>query len=302
MSPPIPALDRTTYLGSSDARDILSGDWDRLWRKKTGLLPADDLTDVFPVQLGKVVEPFHIDWTVGRLNQERGAGAFLWSKGPEGDGRGPGEEDDQHFALATTAAGTPIGSHPDALLRFTATGEVYPLEAKHTARWGNAEEVAQFYMPQLQHHLFAWGLDRMLLSVIVGNAEPERLWIGASPDWMAHYVAACDRFWRHVTENRAPTPRFHDAGQGPLVPSRIADSVPINGFRRRDISGDNRAQALVPEFLETRRAAVRHDAIKDELKAMMQPDENELYSHALTLRRDKRGAIRISVRDDARAA
>lgn len=297
-----PALDRSAYIGSSDARDILSGDWDRLWRRKRGLLPPDDLSDVFHVQLGKVVEPFPIDWTVGRLNQERGPGSFLWSKAPSVDGPTQPEDDSQHFGMATTEAGTPIGSHPDALLRFTATGEVWPLEAKHTARWGHAEEAAQFYMPQLQHHLYAWGKDRLLLSVIVGNAEPERLWIGALPDWIAHYVAACDRFWRHVTENRAPAPRFFDAGAGPLVPGRIADSVPINGFKRRDISGDNHAQALVPEFLETRRAAARHDAIKEELKGMMRDDENELYSEALLLRRDKRGAIRITVREDAVAA
>lgn len=288
--------DRTSYIGSSDARDILSGDWDKLWRKKMGLIPEDDLTDNFAVQLGAHVEPFHIDWTVGRLNQEH-ANGFLWSKGP--NSLGPlNENDEQHFSLATTQAGTPIGSHPDALLKHVSTGEIYVLEVKHTARWGNADEAAQFYMPQLQHHLYAWGKERLLFSVIVGNSEPERLWIGQSTEWVEHYVDRCDAFWTHVRENRAPSPVFFDGPAKAIVPTKVADSVPINGFKRRDISGDNYAQALVPEFLETQRAAKRHDQIKDELKKLMAKDENELYSPALTLKRDARGAIRITVRDE----
>lgn len=294
--------DRTTYLGSSDARDILSGDWDRLWRKKTGLTPEDDLSDNFAVQLGRHVEPFHIDWTVGRLNQERGGTAFLWSKGPNSLGAGNPDEDEQHFSLAETQAGTPIGSHPDALLRYVDTGETFPLEVKHTARWGNADEAAQFYMPQLQHHMDAWGKDKLLFSVIVGNAEPERLWIGLSTAWIEHYVEKCDAFWTYVRENRALSPSFFGGPDKPLVPSAVADTVPINGFKRRDISGDNYAQALVPEFLETQRAAKRHDQIKDELKKLMAKDENELYSPSLTIKRDARKAIRITVKDDTAKA
>lgn len=292
--------DRTLYIGSSDARDILSGDWDRLWRKKMGHIPADDLSDNFAVQLGKHVEPFHIDWTVGRLNQEAGPLAYIWSKGPGRDGPGV-DGGEEHFCLATTQAGTPIGSHPDALIRH-ASGEFYPLEVKHTARWGSADEAAQFYMPQLQHHLFAWGKDRLLFSVIVGNSEPERLWIGISEPWIEHYVEKCDDFWSYVRENRAPSPTFYGSSDKPVVPTAIADTVPINGYKRRDISGDNYAQSLIPEFLETQRAAKRHDKIKDELKAMMKKDENELYSPFLTLKRDARGAIRITVKDDTAQA
>lgn len=285
--------DRQTYIGSSDAKLILAGDYDRLWREKKGLLPKPDFSEVFHVQLGVIVEPFHAEWTIRKLNEERGSTEFQHSL------HTPAQE--QHFASATTSAGAVLGSHPDGLLRHVSSGQIYPLEVKHTGRFGSAADAAQFYMPQLQHHMFCWGVDRLLFSVVIANEEPERCWIGLSPEWIEHYVQKCDEFWRYVITDTAPSPKLFDT-DAPIVPTKVADSVPINGFKRRDISSDNRAQSLVPEFLETQRAAKRHDEIKNELKAMMAKDENELYSPALTMKRDARGAIRFTVKDDNQKA
>lgn len=282
--------DRSLYIGSSDAKTILSGDYDKLWREKKGLLPKPDLSENFSVQLGVVVEPFHAEWTIRKLNEERGSLEFKHSLNPHGD------VEKQHFASATTHAGAVLGSHPDGLLKHIASDTIWPLEVKHTGRFGSAEEAAQFYMPQLQHHMFCWGVDKMLFSVVIANEEPARCWIGQSPEWIEHYIQKCDEFWTYVREDRAPSPKLYDT-DAPLVPTKVADSVPINGFKRRDISTDNRAQGLIPEFLETKRAAKRHDEIKEELRALMKPDENELYSPALTLKRDARGAIRITVKE-----
>ncbi|WP_431299388.1 hypothetical protein [Tabrizicola sp. BL-A-41-H6] len=284
--------DRLTYIGSSDARGILAGDYDRIWREKKGFLPKPDFTDNFAVQMGVIVEPFHAAWTIRKLNAERDQGFEHSLHTPSGE---------QHFASATTSGGAVLGSHPDGLVRH-ASGAVYPLEVKHTGRFQNAGEAAQFYMPQLQHHMFCWGVDRLLFSVIVGNDEPERLWIGSSPEWLDHYVQRCEDFWRYVREDRAPPPKLYDT-DAPIVPTTVADTVPINGFKRRDISADNYVQAMVPEFLTTKAAAKRHDEIKDELKKLMKPDENELYSPAITLKRDAKGAIRFTVKEEkAKAA
>lgn len=291
--------DRSTYIGSSDAKTILSGDYDKLWREKKGLLPKPDFSENFAVQLGIVVEPFHAEWTIRKLNEERGSREFAHSLHTlNTDAEGVATAAVQHFASAQTHAGAILGSHPDALLKHIASSTIWPLEVKHTGRFASAEEAAQFYMPQLQHHMFCWGVDKMLFSVVIANEEPVRCWIGQSPEWIEHYVQKCDEFWGYMASDRAPSPRLYDT-DAPVVPAKIADSVPINGFKRRDISTDNRAQSLIPEFLETKRAAKRHDDIKEELKAMMAKDENELYSPALTLKRDARGAIRITVKEAA---
>ncbi|MFD2175673.1 hypothetical protein [Rhodobacter lacus] len=287
-------MDRSTYIGSSDARDILEGSFDRLYREKMGLQARPDLSDSFAVQIGRLTEDFHLDWTLRRLNEERGQAEFEWSKSYTHPDKG----ELQHYA-ELEVDGVPFGSHPDALLRHISTGTVLPIEVKMTGRWGSAEEASDYYMPQLQHHMLCWGVDKLLFSVVVGTSEPERIWVGFSQDWADHYIAQAKRFWAHITDKSPPAPAFFDDTRKPTVPTAIKDSVPINGFKRRCIANDNFAQGMVGEFIETKKAANRHEQIKTDLKELMKPDENELYSDVITLKRDKRGAIRITVKEDA---
>ena len=290
--------DRTTYIGSSDARDILAGDFDKVYSEKAGLKERPNLDDSFPVQLGRITEDFHLDWSIRRLNEETG-GAFKWSKTkPDGE---------QHFAefRPDVADDVPpiLGSHPDALVRDHAGG-VYPLEAKITGRFRNADEAADFYMPQLQHHMLCWGVDRILFSVIVGTSEPERIWVGASPEWQEHYIGACTRFWRYIEAGERPAPTFFGDVKKPtvVVPTKIADTVPRNGWKKRSLDGDNKAPALIDEFIITKAQAKRHEEVKKELKDLMREDENELYGSKVTLKRNVKGSILITVHDEKKAA
>lgn len=290
-------MDRTTYIGSSDARDILSGDWDRLYKRKLGLEAAPDFSDNFAVQLGLATEDFHLDWTIRKLNEEKGGG-FLHSKAAEdGAQHWSAFKPDQAFTDMT------LGSHPDALIRDTA-GRVYPLEVKITARWKTADAAADFYMPQLQHHMLCWGTDVMLFSAICGTNDPERIWVGASKEWQEHYVSRCDAFWGHVEGEIPPAPVFFDQAKKaqPIVPIRLADSVPRNGWKKRSLDGDNRAPALIDTFLTTKDAVKSHESAKKELKALMRTDENELYGDRLTLKRAANGSIRFTVHDNKEAA
>lgn len=289
------AMDRNTYIGSSDARDILSGDWDKLYRVKTGAVERDDLSGVFPVQLGLLTEDFHLDWTVDALMKERGEG-YKWSKLAA-----DGEQHSATFTPEASLSRAPLASHPDALLRIP-DGTIVPIEVKITGRFKNADEASDFYMPQLQHHMICWGVDLLLFSVVVGTTEPERIWIGRSQEWQDHYLERCDRFWSHIANRQPPAPSFYGNTKAPkLVPTKVADSVPRNGFKRRSLDGSNEAAVLIPQFIETKAAVKRHEQIKDDLKAMMADDENELYGDALTMKRDSRGAIRFTIHE-AKAA
>ena len=61
-------MDRTGFLGGSDMSLILNGDWLYLWEIKTGREKPDDLSDVFPVQLGNATEEWHIDQVGNELD------------------------------------------------------------------------------------------------------------------------------------------------------------------------------------------------------------------------------------------
>ena len=57
-------------ISSSDARAIASGDYydlEKLWEQKINL-SKDDLSNVFPVQLGLATEYFHTSWLNKQLH------------------------------------------------------------------------------------------------------------------------------------------------------------------------------------------------------------------------------------------
>ncbi|WP_138469853.1 hypothetical protein [Poseidonocella sp. HB161398] len=288
-------MDRNKYLGSSDARDILSGDWNRMYREKMGLQPREDLSGSWPVQLGLATEDAHLDWTIAKLAEEHGEG-FKHSKLKD-----DGDQHEAVFKPEGTFHNPVIGSHPDALIR-TPDGFVYPMEVKHTGRWADAEEAADFYMPQLQHHMLCWRSELLLFSVIVGAAQPEYIWIGASEDWQRHYIERCDAFWHHVKSKTPPSPRFFDSSMKPkpIVPAAIKNTVPFNGMMRRDLSDNNQIPALVDEFVTTKLAAARHEEVKKELKELVKDTDSEVYHPRITMKRNKRGAILIAIHDEAK--
>ena len=51
---------RRTSIGGSDVLRLMDGDWNPLWMEKLGYKEPDDLSDVFPVQLGIFTEPFNV--------------------------------------------------------------------------------------------------------------------------------------------------------------------------------------------------------------------------------------------------
>jgi hypothetical protein len=282
---------RATSITSSDAKDIIAGNYLHLYKLKTGEIEFPDLSDNFPVQLGLYTEPFHLNWISRKLKDEYTD--VKWSKGVGAD--------DQHEATylhkeVSTGKVAKLISHPDALINLS--GTTFPVEVKHTGRFTKAEDCANHYMPQIQHHMICWGIDKLLFSAICNNAEPERIWIGASIDWQEHYLTRCETFWGYLDDKIPPPPSNYESDHRVVMPKPIQDSVPLDNMTRRDISKDNRAQALIPEFITTKAAAKRHDEIKKELKDMVGPTERELYSPQLTMKRDARGAIRFTVKDD----
>ncbi len=290
--------DRTKYIGSSDARDILSGSWDRLYKLKKKMIEPDDLSDNFKVQLGVLTEEFHLDWTVRRHMAEHGDG-WKWSKFRD-DGS-------QHFAKfqPDTFDHPPLlVSHPDALIRDP-LAKVMPMEVKHTGRFKNADEAADFYMPQIQHHMICWDTNLLLFSVICGNDEPERIWVGASLEWREHYLTECEKFWQHIANNHPPAPAFYDGAKAASVPTKVKDSVPLNGMRRISFEtlteGSNRAPTMIDDFIATKDAVKRHDAVKKEIKDLVPDDVKEVYGERLTIKRDARGAMRFTVHEQKAA-
>jgi len=280
--------DRHLFIGSSDAKKIMGNDWQDLWLRKTGRKESDDLSDVFRVQLGVFTEDFHLDWTFRKFLQgETAKAASSWKMSKHSVGN------EQHQIVRKSSLDTPLRSHPDALItNLNDPKEGLPIEVKHSGAFLNANAACDWYMPQLQHHMFCWGKRNLLFSVILGNNEPERIWVERNDEYVHHYLTRADMFWDLVKSDTPPDDLFlHDN----ILHSSITDNIRKNGMVRRNIAEDNHLTSLVQDLYETAPAAKQHADTKTIIKKEMKEDEAELYSNRVSIKKNKRGAVTIKL-------
>ena len=280
--------DRNEYIGSSDAKTIIGDDWQDLWERKTGRKDPDDLSEVFRVQLGVFTEEFHLDWTFRKFQNEQ-ADPDNWEMSKLN------KSQKQHEYVRSTGQNTPLRSHPDALLSYfgkavSVENIDIPVEVKHSGAFLNSNAACDYYMPQLQHHMFCWGQRHCLFSVILGNNEPDRIWVERNDEYVGHYLAKADEFWNYVKADIKPNYRT-----GSVMHTSVTDSIRKNGMVRRNISEDNHMTSLVQDLYETAYAAKQHSDTKTIIKKEMKEDEAELYSERVSIKKNKRGAVTIKL-------
>ena len=290
-------MDRRKYIGSSDARDILMGNWMPLWSFKTGR--SEPIKQTFKMAMGAALEDFHLDWI---FEQDREPKLEGWVEEDVVYGR-------QHRAVAKTDIPIPVISHLDAVLvkSIDTPGLYAPVEVKHTCRWANVEQAMEWYMPQLQHHLWTSGAPALYFSVIIGNDDPQGAWVGRSEDWIKLYAEKVAEFCRYVVEDRAPPSDV--AESSPITPN-IRNAIPIDNKVVRDLTGTNEMPALALDYIENEAAAKRFDDAKKGIKTLMQDTDREVYCVVtpgdvpirVTAKKDKRNAVRISYDTEAESA
>lgn len=271
-------MNRIDYIGSSDARDIMSGNWLELYNKKMGLIEEVDLSGNFKVQLGIKTERFHLEWLHRQL-ETKFPGVYCMAFGPDQFG-------DTQFFMTNGSDEAILGSHPDAILTEP-SGTQTLVEVKHSGTFKSLDELCDYYMPQIQHHLYVWQVDHLVFSVIRGNEPPAQIWVERNDEYIDHYTRLCNIFWHHIESSSEPPT---DLGLEPL-PQKTFDAIKRDGMVRRDISTDNHAQVLINQYKETKEASEIHAWAKKEMKSLMKPDESELYCDDLVLKRNKAGSI-----------
>lgn len=272
-------MDRTTYIGSSDARAIMAGgyEWIELWKLKTRRVAPEDLSEKFIVQLGAFTEDFHLDWSIRKLIEEDGA----WSE----------KADMRQGEFSRGGLSMPVVSHIDAMLEHE-DGATCPVEAKHThAEWSTGDAL-DFYMPQVQHHMLTTGAETALFSVIHGNAEPQRLFVGRSEAYLEIYKDAIREFVGYVERDEMPPISKPESAE--KLTQDVTDKIPVNGLIAKDMTGDNQFASLAAAYLETKKAHGAHETAKKSIKKLVLPEHSRIYGHGLELKRDARGAIRFS--------
>jgi predicted phage-related endonuclease len=254
---------RLDFIGGSDANTLLSGDAERinrLWLVKRRLAEDEDLSDVLQVQLGSWTEPFNRAW-------------FSKQTGREVDCVGEERASIDHDFMAATLDG------------MTDNGRTL-FEAKHTSAFGKVDEVLARYMPQLHHNMIVCGVSRAVLSVIFGNHKWEAFDVQFDEGYAAQLLTIEEAFWRCV-----------QTGTPPIATEVKAPVVPV---RRVDMTGSNAWAAAAADWVSTQAAAKTFAIAADALKALVEPDVVEAHGHGVQAKRNKAGAISVSIVKEAK--
>lgn len=266
---------RKTSLGGSCALRIMDGDWHSLWLEKMGYATGSDLSDVLQVQLGVWTEEFNIRWFQKHMQVE----CYR-------DGNGDYEQR-YHFKWN----GVPLRATLDA--EFKMRGDRYGLECKHTNERATLNKQLERYMPQLQMYLEISAVKAMYFANIFGNSRYEYVKVAKNDAYIENMFEHLKEFWGYVEREEEPPLSMPHFSAG-------IDHIEINDMVARDASTDNYFNVRAAEYISTQAAAKEHAAAAKELKAMVGDDEREVYTDALSIKRDKRGSLRINVKNGGR--
>jgi len=248
------------YIRGSDMVSLMTGKWNELYKIKTGKIGRVDLSHEFHVQLGTETENFNLMWSQRAFD-------YSWS--------------------AQKAFEFMYGS-----IKLQGTVDGYDkennmiIECKHTHGMNTIEKVTDFYMPQIQFYLYLSKAKQCLLSVILGNRY-DAVIIDSSKEYHDDMLDKIKAFWEYVVHRQEPEDVYIRTSQ------TIKDNIPINGKTKRDVSKSNSFATHCNTYLENEEAYEKFVNAKKYLKEEIKPDEAEIYNDLLSIKRDKRGSIRI---------
>ena len=258
---------RKDAIGGSDANIIMGGDEKkllRLWREKRGEAGPEDLSDILAVQMGSFTEPFNAAWF------EKNTGYRVI-----GSGKLVKHPTIQH--MRATLDGEVVND-----FGMDSEMELGIFEAKHCGTRSTDAEIFARYVPQLTHNCLCAGFERAFLSAFKGNGDWVMFEYELDLAYAQRLTEAEAAFWDCVRTGTPPCPVEPEPTPKPV------------GVVEYDMATSNAWTSFAGEYLETKLAADRHAAAKDELKALVPVDASKCFGHGIIIKRDKRGALRFT--------
>jgi hypothetical protein len=254
-------MDRKGFIGGSDCTKIMRGDWLELWQIKTGRKESEDLSDNIAVQMGVHTEDFNLRWF------ERQSNSVLKNHQKE---------------FEATIGDIPVRGTVDAMV----ANDI--VEAKHTYQNNTMSNLVAYYMPQVQLYAHAADADGIYLTALFGNNSWEATYIDRDEEYFNSMWAVVSDFWGYVVRDEEPL--------GVDVPTLSIDAIPLDKMVARDASTDNAFVDAAVTYINGYEHNRTFENAKKDLKAMVADNEREVYCDHLTVKRDKRGSLRITKR------
>lgn len=260
-------MKRIGFIGGSDAVTIMNGDWIELWEIKTGRKEPPDLSKNLAVRMGNLTENFNIEW----FEQEYNKNVI---------------NHQYEILMGGTDTMPPIKGTLDGTVVYT--NDI--IECKHTNAFNNMEKVISYYMPQMQLYMYLKNSSGCYLSVFFGNSKWECVYISHDPSYIAKLLDVIKEFWSYVQSDTEP-PHTTDV-------ILKHDNIPIDNMVKRNANTDNEFVSVAHDYIEHQGSAKIFEGAKKTLKQMVGHNEREVYCDQLTIRRNKRGALTVHVKEE----
>jgi len=254
-------MNRKGFIGGSDCVKIMQGDWLNLWQIKTGRKESDDLSRNLAVQMGVHTEDFHLRW----FEQERGV-------------RLTGHQTEFKAKIGDI----PCVGTVDAMLDNNI------VEAKHTNSYNTLKKASDYYMPQLQMYMHLADVEGAYLTCIFGNSDWDFVHVARDKEYFNSMWAVVSDFWGYVVRDEEPI--------GVDTPTLSTDGIKMDDMVARDASLDNAFIDAAVTYIQGYEQNRVFENAKKDLKNMVGDNEREVYCDYLTIKRDKRGSLRITKR------
>jgi predicted phage-related endonuclease len=248
---------RRGMLTASRVAPLMTGDKEkimRMYREMIGEEAEEDLSNVWPVQLGSATEELNLRW------YEKKNGVELAHSGhviPSPH---------VNWAVATLDG-------YDRTLKC-------PVEAKHVGGREPMETIIDRYQPQMQFQMWVMESKMCALSVIMGASEPIVEYIDRDDAYIAEMAKRGEEFMLCVTLRRPPV------DLEPVPP-------PADATKVIDMAGNNYWAADAADWLETQEAAVKNKDREKALKAMVPADAKKCFGYGVRITRDRAGRLSL---------
>lgn len=272
-------MERRGFIGGSDAVKIMNGDWIELWEIKTGRIESPDLSKNLAVQMGILTEDFNLKWFEQEYNLLVKGHQFEVTEEMERKGFDPKSIHRHPFKLKGTLDGL--------------VGDNDIIECKHTNAFNNMEKVISYYMPQVQLYMYLAKASGCYLSVFFGNSKWECVYISHDSSYMSPLLDMIQDFWGYVERDEEPP---HALSTG--IVQATQDKIPINNMVRRDASLDNEFISVAHDYIDNIYSSKYFEGAKKSLKQMVGVNEREVYCDLLSIKRNKRGALTVHVKEE----
>jgi hypothetical protein len=307
-------------ISSSDARAIASGDYydlEKLWEQKIDHL-KDDLSNIFPVQLGLATEEFHTSWLNKQLTRNNVVGY--------------GHEHNLMYEQAHCVIESDSPAHPfilastidiayaeEHLVQDTDKG-ISLVELKHTGEYSNLDKVIENYYPQLQHHMYVWGRDEIMISAIFGNKRQQHDIVKRDNTFLAEYMERAMELGALIHDYWHDQARFYEDGEKPnrdewwKVSQELdwVTGVPIEKdivcesgkvYNLNECADWNWAKEFIDKAIETSvsntgfsKSKEENEHNKNHLKKLIPDDAKSVTYNGITANRNKNGIVSIRIK------